>query len=70
MKYRMTEEELGQLKTAAQTPGLILIGGVPCDFARDASMAVWSRIAARVGCKVDSIGPSGRDPMDFEGDPL
>lgn len=69
--YRLTDEELKQIMDASKPVPYMVIGGVPPSSPRDNAMAVWRRVAARVGCEVDSISPGDTgDNHDFKAEPL
>ena len=62
----MTDEEYAALLEASKpVPYMLVQCGEPAS-PRVSAMAVWERIAARVGCYVDSIGrASTGDDRDF-----
>jgi hypothetical protein len=63
--YRMTDEELEELKKASRPVPYLIMGGMPPPSPRENAMRVWRKIAQRVGCVVDTIAPRGGDPHDF-----
>lgn len=66
MRYRLTPQELADLREAALLPGPTIIAGEKCDLAMNATIDIWNRVAERVGCRVDTIGPAGEDVEWFE----
>lgn len=69
--YRLTHEELAEIIEASKPVPYMVIGGVEPQSPRDKVMAIWRRVAERVGCDVDSIdkGTTG-DLHDFIARPI
>lgn len=66
-KYKLTDAELEELKEICKiVPYLVVDGMEPVSFGQRA-MALWSRVAERVNCKLDSIEPdtTTEDLHDF-----
>ncbi len=68
-EYKLTEDEFAQLMEASKPVPYMVIGGVEPQSPRDKSMRIWERVAARVGCDMNSIQPNGADPRDFKANP-
>jgi hypothetical protein len=69
-QYRMTDEEYKDVMEASQPVPYIVVGGIEPRSSYDRVMPVWRRIAARVGCVVDSIEVAGTgDNHDFMAEP-
>ena len=65
-RYRMTDAEYEKLMVACEPVPYLVAGGMEPISPVEHAMVVWRRIAARVGCEVDSIGPGGTgDDRDF-----
>lgn len=69
--YRMTDPELNELMEASKPVPYMVFGGIEPRSPRDNAMDVWRKVAARVGCDVDSIDSAGTgDDHDFKARPL
>lgn len=70
MRYRMTDEEIAELKEACRPVPYMVFGGMEPRSPRDNAMDVWNKVSARVGCKCDTIAPANTgDDRDFEAEP-
>lgn len=71
MRYRMTDEELGELLKAAQTPG-VFTGGILAGYhpALAAIEKVWQRLGKKYGFDWRTARPvPGQLPVFFEAEP-
>jgi hypothetical protein len=69
-QYRMTDEEFARLKESCKPVPYMVFGGKEPTSPRENAMAVWATIATRVGCVLDTIGPSPKgDQQDFLAEP-
>lgn len=70
--YRMTQDELTELKKAAATPG-VFTGGILAGYdpAGEASKVVWKKLAAKYGFVWDTARkPVAGDARDFDAIPV
>lgn len=70
-QYRLTDEELNELIAATQPVPYLVIGGFAPESPTEKSMRIWTRVAKRVGCQVETIDAADTgDQHDFIAEPL
>ena len=70
-QYRLTDEELDEIMEASKPVLYMVVGGVGPRSPQEKVMDVWRKIAVRVNCDVESIGPADSgDYHDFKAEPL
>lgn len=69
-KYRLTDEELNELMEASKPVPYMVFGDIEPRSPREKAMDLWRKVAARVGCDLDSIGSAHTSDLhDFEAQP-
>lgn len=67
--YTLQEDEFVELVEASKPVPYLIAGGMSPPSQYDNAMRVWGKVAARVGCKLQTIAP-GTSDRTFYAEPL